>query len=142
MKKLLTMTLLSAFLLVACGGASMKAGDGVLVDWAGDQYSWHKAALVAECGEAEAAGWTVDFTDDFYDNDEGEDPDCVVLANILKEEVPSKAAVGDEVLGEWVESFYNAKVSAVEDGKYHVIYDDGLEDDLDLDQLRVKPVAK
>ncbi len=133
------MSLAAAFLMVACGAPAMKAGDSALVDWAGDQYSWHKVKLVAECGEAETAGWTVDFEDDFYDKDEGEDPDCFVAANVLKDQVPSKVEVGDEVLGEWVESFYNAKVSAVEDGKYHIIYDDGIEDDLELDQLRVKP---
>lgn len=145
MKKTLSLSLVAAFLLAACGGAaSFKADDAVLLDWAGDSYSWHKAKLTAECGEAEEAGWNVDFADDFYDGEKGDEPICFAAAQILRDTPLSEGDVkaGDTVLAEWVESFYRAEVKTVADGKYSVIFEDGIEDELEVDKLRAAPAEK
>lgn len=146
MKKTLSLSLVAAFLLAACGGgaAPLKADDAALVDWAGDAYSWHKAKLVAECVEGEAAGWNVDFVDDFYDGETGDEPACYVVAQILPDAPLSEgdAKAGDTVLAEWVESYYRAEVKSVADGKYSVIFEDGIEDELEVDKLRAAPAAK
>lgn len=145
MKKVLSFILAGVLLLTACGGAApLKAGDSALVDWAGDAYSWHKAKLVAECGEGAEAGWSIDFVDDFYDGEKGEEPVCYVADRILRDEAISAGDVkaGDTVLAEWVDSFYKAEIKTVTDGKYSVIFEDGIEDEVEIDKLRAAPAEK
>lgn len=136
--------LLGVVLFTACSSApKLKAGDSVLADWYQD--NWHVAKLVAECkGDADAAGWTVDFNDNFYDSSEGSAPVCYVGNKLISNVAPAadKVKVGDTVLAEWVEdAFYSAKIDKFENDEYSVKFvSDGWESKLKLDKLRLLPV--
>lgn len=138
--------LLSVVLLTACKSApKLKVGDVVLADWYQD--NWHVAKLVAECkGEGDAAGWTVDFNDNFYDASEGSDPVCYLTDKVILNAAPSadKVKVGDTVLAEWVEdAYYTAKIDKFENDEYSVKFvSDGWESRLKLDKLRLLPEKK
>lgn len=140
MKKL-TVFVLSAFLFVACsGGSSFKAGDGVIVEWF--ENSWHEATVVVECGEAETAGYTVDFVDNFYDAPAGESATCYKTVSVIKNEAPKEGevAANDKVLGEWVEdAFYTATLEKVSGATYTLKYDDGYSQDVTVDKIRLLP---
>lgn len=141
MKKIFTISslgILTAVFLTACLGRSFKAEDAVLADWYLD--SWHRAVLVAECNkDGTTPGWTVDFKDDFYDNDAS--PDCYPLYAITRDEVLDEKdiTVGEKYLVEWFEdSFATAEVTAVGEGKFSFKFvSDGYEADYFLDQIRV-----
>ena len=133
---------IAVFVFTACGASApkLKASDPVLVDWAQDAYAWHNANLVAEC----EGGWTVDFKDDFYDTDEGEDAKCYTLKDIVADQLPKDGdvKVDDKVYAEWSGSYYGATVKEIKDGKYSLKYDDDYEDSVELSKIRLKPDVK
>lgn len=137
MKKLLFASL---FLVACSSGPSFSVGDSVLVDWYSD--SWHSATLVAECVDG-GSGWTVDFKDDFYDVNEGSEPDCYPLYSITADAALSDGdvEVGDKLLAEWFDdSYLTVEVTGVTEGKYTVKFvSDGYEDEVALEQLRALP---
>ncbi len=132
--------LVSMFLVACSSKTSLKPEDPVLAEWF--ENSWHKAKVVAACGEAENAGYTVDFEDNFYDAAEGESATCYKTAAVIKNEPPKEGEVvaGDKVLGEWVtDTYYSATVEKVENGTYTLKYDDGYSQELKVDKLRAIP---
>lgn len=138
MKK--TLSLLGAvFVLSACSSSApaLKAGDAVIVDWAQDSYAWHNAKTVSEC----EGGWIVDFEDEFYDTQEGEEAKCYPLKDVIVDK-PVKEAdvkVGDKVFSEWSGAYYGATVVAIKDAKYSLKYDDEFEEDVELGKIRLRP---
>lgn len=141
--KNLILFLLMTLLLTACSSAvKLRAGDAVLVDWARDAYAWHNAKLVEPCDDGK--GWVIDFKDDFYDAEEGTEPKCYVMGEIVVDRVPENKEVkkGEKVYAEWGGSYYGATVQDVKDGKYSIKYDDNYDDEVELPRLRVQTKMK
>lgn len=140
MRKIFTI-LLGVVFLTSCSRVSFSVGEEVLAEWY--QNSWHKGKLLSACGEGEAAGFHVDFEDNFYDAPEGESEVCYIKKDsIIKNKAPLEAdlSIDMKVLGEWVaDAFYNATITKIENGKYMLKYEDDYTQEVDIQKIRLLP---
>lgn len=126
MKKILSLGVLSALLLVACSSA-FKTGDTVWAEWTPD--SWWHGTVESSCDKDGKTGWQVTFDD----GDEG----CYVAGEILHDDVPASAlAAGDMVLAYWTDThYYAAEIVEVMEDTYKVKFTDGSEKTVDMDKV-------
>lgn len=125
---LIVLAVLVAVYFIAMGGNGFKVGDKVFGEWASK--TWYAGEIDRTCD----GGFNVKFTDG------GEK--CLPEAQLIEDEV-NKVNVGTKVIAKWTGSaYYDAEIISKTDDKVKVKYYDGVEYEVNADEIRVDPRAK
>ena len=128
MKKLLAIAVVAMATLAACAGSAFNVDDRVWAEWSTN--NWYLGTVTETCTDGDKEAWTVEF-DDSGDG-------CYALGQILADEPPTGTLkVGDPVIGFWATDshYYTAEIAEVSDEGYKIKYYDGVEFDVEKDQV-------